>query len=630
MAHRREITNYNFTRNYNTSKKENISTIEKPISSVYNIYFNKEKKNNPNFNKIPVYNSPNSRKIKMPLYKTPFYSPKKLNKRINYKIIFQKNNKSFRNNFSTEYPSSFISSPKKNSIINIKNNTIQQDIYVRKSKIFSLKRNVSDANLQNSFKKRNSYLALTPTKIKNFCKNNNNKNMPKNEKITNEENRKKPNIININLYNEKNNYIENNIINKIYINKNKKNNTIFEKPYNHSLNSLPTTNNESIILTDRKLIPRRNNYSFYYSTNNNIPNKINNKFQNKGGIITKKSRKKMNNLPKVLRKPSKKYDESSIIKIQSIVRGYLLNKKLDKYLRHYMKINNGIKLIEKIYLNKFFNILANIKTNKKNHKFYNIYYSQRRKSESNNLNNKKNLELQFKINELINEKKELQNNYENLKEFIRKFKELEKENQEIKRQNKKLKQENEELLIKLNQRKRNPSLHKYKRYSIQKQSTLNIFSQMNSELIYKKYNINKEIKIIDNKNDFFTLGSEGKDLDDVNQVDKVSLKENKLRNIIKNKEKNNKFNLFKNFVKFLYKGIFAQNLKNEHSRKSHINIINRRYNNNSENSNLFNCVSIKTLSDNSSVFTDRRSQNLAFENKMIASNLLIEEDNKNK
>ena len=41
-------------------------------------------------------------------------------------------------------------------------------------------------------------------------------------------------------------------------------------------------------------------------------------------------------------------------------------------------------------------------------------------------------------------------------------------------------------------------------------------------------------------------------------------------------------------------------------------------------------MSIKTLSDNSSIFTERKSQNIQIENKLVTSNFLVEDDNKNK
>ena len=607
-------------------KHETFYKVDRPMSSVYNIYFNKNKTNNNSFNKIPVYNSPKNRKIKIPLYNTSFYNPKKMSKRINYKMIFQKKNNYFRNNSFIEFPLGYIpSSPKQISISNCQNNTIHPEIYIKKINIFSPKRYASEKNLKYFFKNclGNSYLTLTPTKIKNIYKNEKNKNT---QKIGNN---KKPNIININLYNEKNNYIKNNIINKIYINKNKKNYTIVDKTSNHSLNSLTTNNNESIILSERKIIPKKSNYSFYYSTNN-ITNKNNNKLKNKGYVITtKNSRKRMNNLPKVERKQSKRYDEYSIIKIQSVIRGYLLNKKLDKYLRNYIKINKAIKVIEKICFKKFYNFIKQIKIN---HKFK---YSEGRIAETEILNTKRNIELQFKINELINEKKELQNNYENLKEFIKKFKELEKENKKLRIENEKLKQKNRELLsIKINKNKNIPSnLNKYKGYSIQKQNNLNIISKNKASLINPKY---KNLKLIedtkkdDNKIVYFTLGNEGKDNDEIKQTEKDSLKLKKLRNLIKNKECYIKFKIFKNFVKFYYNGIYIQNIINSQNRKSHINIINRRYNHNIENSNLFNCVSLKTLSDNSSVFTDKRSQNLGIENKITNNNNILDEDYKTK
>lgn len=138
-------------------------------------------------------------------------------------------------------------------------------------------------------------------------------------------------------------------------------------------------------------------------------------------------------MPKVQRKPSIKYNESAIIKIQSVLRGYLLNKKLDKYLKHYLHISEGIKIIENIFKRKVILVLKNMKINKKYY-ISNISFYSKRNSNSKNFNNEKNLELQFKINELINEKKELKNNYENLKEIIRKYNELIKEKLEMQKE----------------------------------------------------------------------------------------------------------------------------------------------------------------------------------------------------
>ena len=361
MSHRRNINNYNLNQNRSLNNYENYSKDieEKPISSVYNIYFRKEKANN-SFNKLSTYNSPSSRQKKIPIYHTLFYSPDKIEKNGDYKFIFpiSKNFISPRIKYPVEYQSSFISTSKKNI-----NNTIIPDIYISKNSIASPKRCFSEKNFKNVFKSkiRNSYLTLTSNTLGNNNQNYNNRSLQKN----NINNKSNPNIININLYNEKNNYIENNIINKIYMNKSRKINTIYEKKLNTSLNSSSAKHTERIHLTERKPIPRRSNYSFYYCPNNvkknanrNINNKniMNNNKKNlnnsninininKGIFIKNNSRKKVNNLPKVKRRPSKIYKESSIIKIQSIVRGYLLNKKLDKYLRHYIQINNAIQII---------------------------------------------------------------------------------------------------------------------------------------------------------------------------------------------------------------------------------------------------------------------------------------------
>ena len=671
MSHKRNITNYSITHNRSLNNYENYSKDkeEKPISSVYNIYFSKEKVNN-SYNKISVYNSPSTRQRKLPIYHTLFYSPNKIEKKINYKFLFpnNKNFKSPRYKYPTEYQSSFISTSKKKI-----NNTIIPDIYISKNSIASPKRCFSEKNLKNVFKSklRNSYLTLTPNNLGNYYPNNNNRSLQKSN-INSKSESKNPNIININLYNEKNNYIENNIINKIYMNKNRKTNPIYEKKINTSLNSSSTNNNESILLTERKQIPRRTNYSFYYCPNNvnknvnryinkNMNNKnniniindkknyinnsinyINNKNNNskidktdinKPIVVKKNSKRKVNNLPKVQRRPSKLYNESSIIKIQSIVRGYLLNKKLDKYLRHYVQFNNAIKIIEKIFSRKIFSILKENKNIKKNYKFKNIYYSNKSQSTPNNINNEKNIELQFKINELINEKKELQNNYENLKEFIRKYKELEIENQLMKNEINILKQKNNELLIQLNQNKKtlydyNIKMNIYRRYSIQKQRdmNINIIAPKRFDIIFRKYNNSgKEIKKNENNKDFFTLGSDGKDNEDIIQEEKII---NKLRILLCKKEYRIKFILFKAFTKFYYNGLInIMNIPiNISNSKSH----NRRYNNSENYNNLFNCMSIKTLSENSSIFTDRRGQNLEFDNKMRTSNFLIEDENKKK
>ena len=90
MSHRRNITNYNLNQNRSLNNYEKFTKDkeEKPNSNAYNIYFNKEKVNN-NFNKISVNKSPSTRQRKIPIYHTLFYSPKKSEKKINYKFLFQ-------------------------------------------------------------------------------------------------------------------------------------------------------------------------------------------------------------------------------------------------------------------------------------------------------------------------------------------------------------------------------------------------------------------------------------------------------------------------------------------------------------------------------------------------------------
>ena len=414
------------------------------------------------------------------------------------------------------------------------------------------------------------------------------------------------------------------------MNKNKRNNTIYGIKTNYSQNSSITNNSESLFNTERKDIPRKSNYSFYYCPKN-YQNNNNECFFSKNN-----SKRKTNNLPIVQRKSNRQYNESSIIKIQSVIRGYLLNKKLDKYLRHFMKINNAIKIIEKIFIKQLIEVLKRNKRNRKNYNFRNIYYSKRNDSINSinkNQNLENNIELQTKINELINEKKELQNNYDNLKEFIKKYKELEKQNQALKNEIEKLKEKNNELLVQLNKNKRplfNYNLNKYKRYVIQKQKELNIISPKNVDIIYRKYNLNKEIKLCDNKNGFFTLGIDGKENEEIEE--KESLKKNELRFLVKNKENQIKFKLFKSFVKFYFNGLCGQKIMNIpinlNNGNSNTFFMNRRYIN--YDNNLLNCMSIKTLSDNSSIITENKSKILELDNKMVKSNFCVDEYNKKK
>lgn len=645
MAERRKIIKYNS----NFSSQHNYSVVGQPTSSVYNIYLNKDKINN-SFSKSFIFdknskNSPLYGKRKIPLYNNPFYSPGQINKRINYKILCPKDNKS-KPPMSTshENSSSYVSSSKRDDILNSQNVSIHPVVYIRKNtsnNAGSPKRCLSQKS-QNTIlnnKMKNSHLTLTPNRIENSIgkKNKNGK-----DKTINSDNFRvnrspkqthNPNIININLYNEKNNYIENKIINNIYMNKNKIKKSR-EKEINKTSKDLMKYN-EKITLTERVPMPRRCNYSFYYNSHyNNIRKKNinkntydcrNNSKQNEQANIGQKyPQKKINNLPKVQRKASQKYNESAIIKIQSVLRGYLLNKKLDKYLRHYLHISEGIKIIENIYKRKVILILKNSKINKRYYLSNNLFYS-KRNSNSKNISNEKNIELQFKINELINEKKELKNNYENLKEIIRKYNELIKEKQEMQKEIDILKQKNNELSIQLNNTNKffyNNNKKKTLKFIVQRQTDINIIMPKRVDLIYPKFNHKK----FESKNDYFTLGTENKENEEAYQPNNIdSIRMNKIKYLIQKKDATNKFILLKYFIKFYFLGmsnIVNMNIPIRSSRGNMIHLINRRYNNESSNFFSNNNMSIKTLSDNSSFITDRKSQNFQQEK------LTTDEDNK--
>ena len=96
----------------------------------------------------------------------------------------------------------------------------------------------------------------------------------------------------------------------------------------------------------------------------------------------------------------------------------------------------------------------------------------------------------------------------------------------------------------------------------------------------------------------------------------IKIKENKTQNI-----------LYKYFLKFHYYSL-SNSVNNIENNKPKINVINRRYNNidNNQNNNLLPYISIKTLSDNSSVFNDAKGKNLA----IITSFNTNDEDNKRK
>ena len=160
------------------------------------------------------------------------------------------------------------------------------------------------------------------------------------------------------------------------------------------------------------------------------------------------------------------------------------------------------------------------------------------------------------------------------------------------------------------------------KFMVQKQTDINIIVPKRFDLIYPKFNHKK----FENKNDYFTLGTEYKENDEANQPNIIeSIRMNKLKYLIQKKETANKFILLKYFIKFYFLSmsyIVNMNIPIRSSRGNVLNLINRRYNN--EISNFFsnNNMRIKTLSDNSSFITDRKSQNLPQEK------LTTDEDNK--
>ena len=351
-------------------------------------------------------NYSHSEKIKIPLYNNLLYIETELNDNENekYKYLTRNNEKylteltSYHNLLTQKYINDLKTKQPKN-------------IYIKKNIIISPERSNSETDFKKIFQTKLSNTQRSHNNIRNKIKKGIKKNMEPEEPKNNQ------NIININLIKEKNNYIENNIINEIYINKNKNN---ISKKNNLSLTNSINRNEQKVKgmnLTERNSFQRRNNYIYHYFTNNES-------FKNTTAYIKKEPntqrniiKKKVNNLPKVNKKKVNDYNETFIIKIQSVFRGYLLNKSLDKILRHYINIKAADKIIKNNYIKKIFEFLKNIKQWKR-YLHQNIYYNRNRNNSSNRSLNKNkdylNKELQFKINELINEKNELQSNYKNL------------------------------------------------------------------------------------------------------------------------------------------------------------------------------------------------------------------------
>ena len=563
-----------------------------------------------------------SNKIKIPLYNNPLYIKTELNQ------IEGKN-------YSTQYDNNIIEITSHHNyptqIDFLNNNNSQKNIYIKKNITISPHR--CNSNSEREFNK--IFLSKFSNTQRAFSnsRNNNKKGLMnyKDYKIIEEtDSNSTQNIININLIKEKNNYIENNIINKVYINKNKKNKRhVKSSQSNSNINNINKINEEQVNmnLTERNSFQRRNNYIYHYFASND---------SNKNKIITYK-RKEPNTVRKSINtkktnnvKCNYNYNESDIIKIQSVVRGYLLNKHLDKILRNYINIKEANTIIKRFFKKKIFQIIKQKQTMKRyNHQ--NIYYCKKRNYSQNKLinNDKKddNFLLQYKINELIKEKNELQTNYQNLKEFMNKYKQLITEKSEMLQEIEKLRQINTKLI---KTQKQNLIYNKNKKtFRIQKQNDLMITNHKKIILI-KEDNKTKEFKKYQTLNAFLTLGKDSKDYNESISNDKNELKLCKLKYLVKNKEDKFKMILNKYFYKFYYFGII--NHTNKIDNKPKISVINRRYNaynafNNyeSQNNNLPH-ISIKTLSDNSSVFNDTKGRNLS----IITGFNNTEEDNKRK
>ena len=507
------------------------------------------------------------------------------------------------------------------SIDLLNKNNSQKNIYIKKN----TQRHNSDQDLNKNFLSK----IINTQRTHSNSRNNNNKNLLKYKDFkiieeSNESSNNKQNIININLIKEKNNYIENNIINQIYINKNNNKTKTDFLQLKQTINK-SEDNQDQLNLTERNSIKRRINYVYHYSTNNDS-NRYQTSYQEKDKEKEPKNIranliKKVNNLPKVIKeyKDKNKYNEILVIKIQSAIRGYLLNKRLDKILRNYINIKEANIIIKRFYKRKIFKIIFRKKQIKR-YVHQNIYYLKKRnysknKIYSKNNNNKnENIHLQIKISELIKEKNELQTNYKNLKEFMDRYKQLITEKAQMLQEIDKLRKINNRLL-----KMQRESREKNSIYKIQKQNNLTIISHNIS-------NQNKESKKYQNINSFLISGKKSKDNKFEISDNKNELKKYRLKYLIKIKE--NKVNniLYKYFFKFYYNCLI--NSKNLiENKKPKINVINRRYNNFDNNqNNALPYISIKTLSDNSSVFNDAKGKNL----NIITSFNINDEENKKK
>ena len=560
--------------------------IKNPISFRY-----KRKNNNIN----------NSEKNRIPIYNNPFYIKTDINQSKNTNFLIPNEN----NNIGIKHNHNF-----SNNIDFLNKNDSQKNIYVKKNMHISPQRCNSDRELNNNFfhPKLSNYHKIF-SDGRNIIKNNNYNRI----KIYNDKNNSE-NIININLIKGKNNFIEKNKINHIYMNKNKKNISLGGKfsLSNISLSNKTEENVNSINLTERNSIQRKNNFFCHYSYNNDFNYNKNQITLRENEANTKKTitKKRINYLPRVIKSSIEEYNESYIIKIQSVIRGYLLNKRLDRILRYYINFKDANEIIKRFYKRKIFKVIKLFK-HLKRYQHQNIYYSKKRnysQNKLNNIKNKDNKNMIFKINELINEKNEQQINYKDLKGFMLNYKQLMIEKTEMLKEISKLRN----TINKLQNIQEKNIINKNEKnfYLIQKQKSLKFLNQNN----INANNIELVKKSKDNINSI--------------QNSKTKLRISKLKYLLKNKENKTKIYLYKYFHKFYYLGLISNINKIENS-KPKISVINRRYNvyNNYENVNNFAPhISIKTLSDNSSVFNDGKGRNIS----ILTGLNFTDEDNKRK
>ena len=477
--------------------------IKNPISFRY-----KRKNNNIN----------NSEKNRIPIYNNPFYIKTDINQNENTNFLIPNEN----NNIGMKHKHIF-----SNNIDFLNKNDSQKNIYVKKNMHISPQRCNSDRELNNNFfhPKLSNYHKIF-SDGRNIIKNNNYNRI----KIYNDKNNSEK-IININLIKGKNNFIEKNKINHIYMNKNKKNISLGGKfsLSNISLSNKTEENINSINLTERNSIQRKNNFFCHYSYNNDFNDNKKQIAPPEKEANTKKTitKKRINYLPRVIKSSIEEYNESYIIKIQSVIRGYLLNKRLDRIWRYYINFKDANQIIKRFYKRKIFKFIKLFK-HLKRYQHQNIYYSKKRnysQNKLNNIKNKDNKNMISKINELINEKSEQQINYKDLKDFMLNYKQLMIEKTEMLKEINKLRNTINKL------------------QNIQEKNIINK-NEKNFYLIQKQ----KSLKFV-NQNDINANNIElvKKSKDNINSIQnsKYKLRISKLKYLLKNKENKTKIYLYK-------------------------------------------------------------------------------------